>query len=311
MEITLPKIIEKKIEGAEGEFEISPLAPGFGITIANSLRRVLLGYLEGAAVDRVKIKGVDHEFSTIEGMQEDVLAFLLNLKNLRLKTEGEAVLKLKAKGPKAIYAKDISAPGGVEIINKDLYLATLNKKGTLEASIYVKRGIGYVTQEEKVEEEKINNVSREIGVILLDSLFSPIKKVNFRIENVRVGRRTDYEKVILTVITDGTLAPKEAITQASEILTNHFVALKDIKKEEEAKVKKELKKKEDKKEELGRRPIAELNLSTRTTNALINAGVKTIGGLLKYKDEQELLQIDGLGAKGVKEIQYKIKKILK
>ena len=313
MKITLPKIVQKKKTKNSAVFEISPLFPGYGVTIGNSLRRVLLSSLAGCAVDRVRIKGVSHEFSTLKGMKEDVLTFLLNLKNLRLKMQtDEAVLKLEVKGPKEVYAKDIQTPATVEIVNPDLYLATLNKEGKLEALIYVNRGIGYVTQEEKQEEEKIKGVSREIGIILLDSLYTPVKKVNFEIEYTRVGRRTDFEKVILTVETDGTVEPKDAVKQAAKILADHFGVLSDIKKQEEVSVEvekeKEEKKEDKEEEEIKKRPIAELNLSTRTTNALINNGIKTIGGLLRYSEEK-LKELEGLGEKGVQEIMAKLRRL--
>lgn len=313
MEITLPKIVQIKQTKDSGVFEIAPLFPGYGITVANSLRRVLLSSLAGAAVDRVKIKGVDHEFSTLKGMKEDVLTFLLNLKNLRVKlAKDEAVLTLEVKGPKEVKAKDIKAPAGAEVTNPDLYLATLNKEGELKVLIYVKKGIGYITQEEKAEEEKAKGESREIGVILLDSLFTPVKKVNFEIEYMRVGRRTDFEKVILTVETDKTATPKEAVKQAAKILADHFSVLSEIKKQEKVSVEVEAeKKKEDKQskeDETKKKPIAELNLSTRTTNALLANGIKTVGGLLRYSEEK-MKELEGLGDKGVKEILSKLKRL--
>ncbi len=314
MEITLPKVVQIKQTKDAGIFEIAPLFPGYGVTIANSLRRVLLSSLAGAAVDRVKIKGVSHEFSTVKGMKEDVLAFLLNLKNLRVRlSKDEATLTLQVQGPKEVRAKDIKVPAGVEIANPDLYLATLNKEGKLEVAIYVKKGIGYVTQEEKAEEEKAQGESREIGVILLDSLFSPVKKVNFDIEYIRVGRRTDFEKVILTVETDGTVAPKDAVKQAAKILADHFGVLSEIKKQEEVSVEvvskeKEETEKEAAEDEVRKKPIAELNLSTRTTNALLANGIKTVGGLLRYSEEK-LKELEGLGDKGVQEIMSKLKRL--
>jgi len=314
MEITLPKIVQTKQTKEETVFEIAPLSPGYGVTVANSLRRVLLESLAGAAVDRVKIKGIDHEFSTLAGVREDILTFLLNLKNLRVKLEeDEAVLKLEVKGPKEVKARDIKTSSNVEIKNPDLYLVSLDKSGSLEATIYINRGIGYITQEEKTEEEKAKSASREIGVILLDSLYTPVTKVNFNIENIRVGRRTDYEKVILSVSTDGTVEPKDAIKQAAKILTDHFAVLSAIKKQEKVSVEVEPSKKEEKgaekeETEIKKKPIASLNLSTRTGNALLNTGIKTIGGLLKLSEEK-LLDLEGLGSKGVKEIQGKLKRL--
>ena len=295
MYINLPKIVQKKQTANQAIFEISPLFPGYGVTIANSLRRVLLSSLAGSAVDRVKIKGVSHEFSTLEGVKEDILLFLLNLKKLRAKLiNDEAVLKIKVKGPKKILAKDIKAPAGVEIINKNLYLTSLNKQGELEALIYMNRGIGYVSQEEKLDLEKAEGKGRELGVILLDSLYTPVNKVNFDIEYTRVGRRTDFEKVILQVETDGTVEPKEAVKQAGKILADHFTVLSEIKKIKEVSAEVAIKKvKKQKEDEEKKKPIAELNLSTRTTNALLSSGIRTIGKLLKYPEEK-LLEIQGL-----------------
>jgi len=295
MYINLPKIVQKKQTANQAIFEISPLFPGYGVTIANSLRRVLLSSLAGSAVDRVKIKGVSHEFSTLEGVREDILLFLLNLKKLRAKLiNDEAVLKIKVKGPKKILAKDIKAPAGVEIINKNLYLTSLNKQGELEALIYMNRGIGYVSQEEKLDLEKAEGKGRELGVILLDSLYTPVNKVNFDIEYTRVGRRTDFEKVILQVETDGTVEPKEAVKQAGKILADHFTVLSEIKKIKEVSAEVAIKKvKKQKEDEEKKKPIAELNLSTRTTNALLSSGIRTIGKLLKYPEEK-LLEIQGL-----------------
>lgn len=316
MEIPLPKIVQTKKTKAEAIFEISPLYPGYGVTVANSLRRALLSSLAGFAVDRVKIDGVDHEFSTLSGMKEDILAFLLSLKNLRVKllSGDEATLILDIKGPKEVTAKDIKTPSNVEILNPDLPLLTLNKTGKIKAAISIKKGIGYVTQEEKLEEEKINGNEREIGSILLDSIYSPVIKVSFESNYIQVGRRTDFEKITLNVLTDGSVEPKDAVIQASKILADHFGVLSEIKKAEtvsaEVEKTKALQVESEAKEETDekKKTIAELNLSTRTANALLNNGIKTVAGLLRFSEEK-MVDLEGLGEKGAKEILAKLKKL--
>jgi DNA-directed RNA polymerase subunit alpha len=317
MEIPLPKIVQTKKTKTSSVFEIGPLFPGYGVTVSNSLRRVLLSSLAGYAVDRVKIDGVEHEFSTMEGVKEDILSFLLNLKNLRVKllSGDEATLVLDIKGPKAVIAKDIKTPSNVEILNPDLPLLTLNKIGKIKATISVNKGIGYVTQEDKLEEEKINGSEREIGSILLDSIYSPVQKVSFETSFIQVGRRTDFEKVILNVETDGSVEPKDAVVQAAKIITDHFAVLSNVKKAESVSVSVE-KAKETKEEALEKaeeadekkKTIAELNLSTRTANALLNNSIKTVANLLRLPEEK-LVALEGLGEKGAKEILAKLKKL--
>lgn len=206
-------------EGNKGVFEISPLYPGYGTTIGNALRRVLISSLEGAAVTSVKIKGVDHEFSTIPGVLEDVVDIILNLKKVRFKLfkeEPETVI-LSVKGQKEVKAADIKITADVEVVNPDQHIATIgDKKTELEIEITVERGIGYVPAEQR-QKEKIS-----IGKIAVDGIFTPIKTVNFTVENIRVGQRTDYNKVSLDIETDGSISPEAAIKSASQILIEHF-----------------------------------------------------------------------------------------
>lgn len=212
-----PKIIEKK--NNEAIFEIEGLYPGYGVTIGNSLRRVLLSSLPGAAVTQVKIKGIQHEFSTIPGVLEDVITILLNLKQLRFKSFSEDPQKafLKARGEKKVKGGDFEIPAQLELVNKDLHIATLtDKKAELEMEIQVEKGVGY----EPVERRKKGKL--EIGVIALDAIFTPVRKVSYQIENMRVGERTDFDRLFLNIETDGTLSPQEALVQASEILVKHF-----------------------------------------------------------------------------------------
>jgi len=225
-----PKIIEKK--GNRAVFEIEGLYPGYGVTIGNSLRRVLISSLEGAAVTWLKIKGIHHEFSTISGVLEDVVSIILNLKKLRFKlfTEEPQKAILKVKGQKEVKASDFELPPQVELVNKTARVLTItDKKKELEMEIQIEKGVGY----ESVERRKKEKL--EIGVIPLDAIFTPIRNVNFRIENMRVGKRTDFDRLFLDIETDGTCTPEEAFTKASEILVKHFSLFAEHEKETKAK----------------------------------------------------------------------------
>lgn len=245
-EIISPQI--KTISETEdyGVFVIEPLFPGYGHSLANPLRRVLLSSIEGAAVSYVKIEGASHEFSTLPGVKEDVLEIIMNLKQLRVKLLGDEPVKMRldVKGPKEVKASLIKAPSQVEIINKDLYIATLDgPKSTLSIEMTVEKGRGYVPVEEKPERQ-------DIGVIEVDSLFSPILGVNFKIENTRVGQRTDFDKIILEIKTDGTITPSEALKRAAEILVDQFKLISEVvPHSSEKKAKKEPKGKAAEKEE--------------------------------------------------------------
>jgi DNA-directed RNA polymerase subunit alpha len=212
-----PKVIQKKQNKAV--FEIEGLYPGYGVTIGNSLRRVLLSSLQGVAVTEVKIKGVSHEFSTIPGVLEDVLMVLLNIKNLRFKIyEGETYkIELKVKGEKEVTGADFKTPSQVKLVNPDIHIATItDKKIELEIEIQIEKGIGYVPKDQR----KIKK--SEIGVIGLDAIFTPIKNVNFQVENMRVGDRTDFDKLSLEIETDGAITPEEAFFESCDILIKHF-----------------------------------------------------------------------------------------
>ena len=213
-------------EGNKALFEISPLMPGYGATIANPLRRVLLSSLEGAAVSSIKIQGVNHEFSSIPGVLEDMIEIILNVKKIRFKMHSEEPIKLNlnVKGEKEITAKDIKLTSDIEIINTDQHIATVTEKKTeLNMELVVEKGVGYVSVEQK-QKEKI-----AIGVIAIDSIFSPVKSVNFSTENVRVGDKIDFNKVLLEIETDGSIEPEEALAKASNILIDHFKQLAEIK----------------------------------------------------------------------------------
>jgi DNA-directed RNA polymerase subunit alpha len=237
-----PKIVSKS--GSQAVFEISPLYPGYGMTIGNTLRRVLMSSLGGAAITSVKIKGVDHEFSAIPGVLEDVIEIILNLKKVRLKLfkDEPVVLTLNVKGEKEVTAGDIEANADVVIVNGDQHIATItDKKTEFEMEITVEKGLGYVPAELR-QKEKLS-----VGKIAIDGIFTPIRNVNFTVENIRVGQRTDYNKVILDIETDGTISPEEALRQASQILIDHFAIVSKVEipkeAEEGTKTKKSAKKK--------------------------------------------------------------------
>ncbi len=223
------KVLSK--EGSKTTFEISPLMPGYGATIANPLRRVLLSSLEGTAVTSVKIKGVSHEFSSIPGVLEDLIEVILNIKKIRFKLYGDGPVKLTldVKGERAVTASDIKLSSDVELINEDQHIATItDKKTELSIEFEVEKGIGYVPVEQR-QKEKL-----AIGVIAVDAIFSPVKVVNFKIENVRVGQRIDFNKVVMEIETDGSIEPEEALKKASEILVDHFKLVSEVKTEEKA-----------------------------------------------------------------------------
>jgi len=238
----LSKVVNKKDNWAQ--FEIQGLYPGYGITIGNSLRRVLLSSLSGAAVTQVKIKGVQHEFSTIPGVLEDVIIIMMNLKQLRFKVHSEEPQKavLNIKGEKKIKGSDFKIPTQLELMNKDCPIATLtDKKKELEMEIQVEKGIGYEPVERRKKQKKL-----EIGVIPLDAIFTPVKRVSYKVENMRVGERTDFDRLKLEIETDGTVTPEEAFFQASEILIKHFSLISEPFKPEPALIKTTAVKKEKK-----------------------------------------------------------------
>lgn len=213
-----PKVVSKKNNWAQ--FEIEALSPGYGITIGNSLRRVLLSSLPGAAVTQMKIKGVQHEFSTISGVLEDVITIAMNLKQLRFKIYVDEPQKasLKVKGEKEVSGSDFKFPSQVELVNKSAHIATITSKKTeLDLEIQIEKGIGYESVERRRKKGKL-----EIGVIPLDAIFSPIERVSYKVENMRVGERTDFNRLYLDITTDGTVTPEEAFSRASEILVEHF-----------------------------------------------------------------------------------------
>jgi DNA-directed RNA polymerase subunit alpha len=318
MKINLPKIKVKSESEREGVFIITPLFPGYGVTVGNSLRRVLLSSLGGAAIYEIKVEDASHEFTAIPGIKEDLIEIILAIKKIRLKLhDKEATLTLDVKGPKEVFASDIKAPSSVEIVNKDLKLATLNSKAKLSIEMKVKKGIGYEPAEERRE------VERPIGVMAIDSVFTPVESANYMTEFTRVGGVTNYDKLTLEIKTDGTVTPKEAIQQAAEILESHFNLVKEFKTEikeiesepqKRTEIKESVKKatKEEvaapkKKEDYKKLSIEEAGFSPRTAKALIDNKIKTIAGLTRLSDEK-LAEIKGLGKKSITEINRKLKR---
>lgn len=297
-EIHLPEIKTVKEEGNIATFAIEPLYPGYGMTLGNSLRRVILSSLPGAAVTAVKIDGVSHEFSTIKNVKEDVVEIILNLKQLNVKSfaEGEETLELEASGEGVVTAKNFKPNANVEIVNPDLVIATLdNKSAKFRMQVRIEQGRGYVPV------EKRENNHGEIGVIAVDALYSPIRRVRYNVESTRVGQMTNLDRLVFEVETNGVISPKEAIDQASEILVDHFmvlsgkeVAKKIVEGDEEVVV-----------DEGNDILIEEINLSPRTTNALMNNDIKTVADILKLADG-ELKTLKGFGSKAYDEVKEKL-----
>lgn len=282
-----------------GKFVAEPFERGFGITIGNSIRRVLLSSLQGAAITSVKIDGVLHEFSTVAGVKEDVTEIILNLKEVRLKlhTEGPKVIRIKTEGPKVLKAGDFQTGDAVEILNPEHYIATLSRDSKLLMEMAVKMGRGYVPAERNKEE------NQPIGTIPIDSIFSPIKKVNYTITNARVGQITDYDKLTFEIWTDGSLGPEEAVAYAAKILKNQlsiFITFEE-EEEEEAIALGEGEEAEKLNENLFR-SVDELELSVRSANCLKHANIKLIGDLVQ-KTEAEILATKNFGRKSLNEIK--------
>ncbi|HLM84502.1 MAG TPA: DNA-directed RNA polymerase subunit alpha [Candidatus Bathyarchaeia archaeon] len=301
-----PKYIE--VGKTKGKIEIDGCYPGYGTTLGNSLRRVLLSSLPGAAATSLKIKGVSHEFSTVPGVLEDVIQIILNLKKVRFLSHSDEPVKLtlKEKGAKAITAAQIQCPSDVEVISKDFPIATItDKKGELEMEIEVQKGLGYVPVEQQEREKK------EIGLIAIDAAFTPVRRVNYSVENTRVGKRTDYDKIILEIETDGSITPQEAFQKAVGTVLEQFDAIKDFEIEKEIET---VEKEEPVEEEISKAaekevakndkgiPIESLSFSTRTMNVLEKSNIKTIEDLVAMTEE-ELMNVDGMGEKGLKEIK--------
>ncbi len=298
-----PRIISEV--GESGIFEIEGLYPGYGHTLGNSLRRIILSSLPGVAITSVKIAGVNHEFSVLDGVKEDVITILLNLKKVRMRfsTDEPQTLFLKVKGEKVIKAKDLEVPGQVEILTPDIVIATLtSKSAALEMEIMAEKGMGFMPK------EMIDKSRVDIGTIALDGIFTPIRRVSYEVENMRVGDRTDFNKLRLFIETDGTVTPTVALTSAIEIMINQLKAVVGFKEDEPEVSSGETKEtvataiRSEVDPEVLKTRVEGLDISARTQNALTEANIRTVGGLARKK-EKDLLEIEGLGSKGIQEIR--------
>jgi len=304
-------------EDNKGIFEIDGLYPGYGHTLGNSLRRIILSSLPGASITSIKIDGISHEFQTITGIKEDVIVMILNLKKIRFKmiSDEPQIVTLSIKGPKEVMAKDIKTGGQVEILNGDLHIVEVTGKVNLNIEMKIEKGLGFIPKE-ILQKEKV-----DIGTITVDGIFTPIRRVSYEVENMRVGDNTNYNRLRILVETDGTLTPREAFLRSIEIMINQLKSVIDF-KESEVPVSEEVEnstKEKDKKEEMEEEKKADdfidilktrtdnLDLSTRTLNALTAANIRTLGGLARKKRE-DLLEVEGIGEKGITEIKNVLSK---
>ncbi|MEW6622271.1 MAG: DNA-directed RNA polymerase subunit alpha [Bacillota bacterium] len=305
LEIEKPKIeiVEKNDDNRYAKFVLEPLERGYGITLGNSLRRVLLSSLPGAAVTSIKIEGVLHEFSTIPGVIEDTTDIILNLKGLcvKLHSDEPKTVRIEMEGEGVVTAGDIICDADVHILNPEMHIATLDKNGRLFMEMVVEKGRGYVPSERNKREEHI------IGVIPVDSLFSPVTKANFTVEPTRVGHRTDYDQLTLEVWTDGSIAPDEAVSSAARILSDHlklFMGLTEEIADEVTMVEKE----EEKKDKILEMTIEELDLSVRSYNCLKRAGINTVEELIQ-KTQEDMMKVRNMGRKSLEEVNNKLKEL--
>ncbi|HHV71042.1 MAG TPA: DNA-directed RNA polymerase subunit alpha [Clostridia bacterium] len=305
IEIEKPRIecAEMSDDFTYGKFVVEPLERGYGITLGNSLRRILLSSLPGAAVTSIKIDGILHEFSAIPGVVEDTTELILNIKKLSLKIHSDEpkILRIEAEGPCEVVAGDIKGDSDVEILNPDLHIATLNDGARLYCEMRAEKGRGYV----RAEHNKKND--QGIGVIPVDSIFSPIYKVNYTVEDTRVGQITDYDKLIIEIWTDGSIRPDDAVSLAAKILIEHldlFVNLASDTKDIEIMVEKE----EEGKDKVLEMTIEELDLSVRSYNCLKRAGVNTVEELIN-KTEEDMMKVRNLGKKSLEEVKRKLESL--
>ena len=306
LEMQKPEIecVEMAQDGTYGKFVVEPLERGYGITIGNSLRRTLLSSLPGAAASFIKIDGVQHEFSSIPGVKEDVVEIILNIKNLHVKLHepGPKVVYIEASGKCEVTAGDIKADSGVEILNPELHIATLNEDAKLNMEITLTSGRGYVSADKnRMESQSI------IGIIPVDSIYTPITKVNYQIENTRVGHVTDYDKLTVEVWTNGTIQPDKAVSLAAQILTEHLKLFLDL-SEGAAHTEVLVSKTDTKKEKVMEMTIEELDLSVRSYNCLKRAGVNTVEDLAG-KTEEDMMRVRNLGKKSLEEVLNKMESL--
>ncbi|HEY4482747.1 MAG TPA: DNA-directed RNA polymerase subunit alpha [Candidatus Paceibacterota bacterium] len=300
-----PRVLKE--EDNSGIYEIENLYPGYGYTLGNSLRRIILSSLPGAAITSIKIDGVSHEFSTIEGVKEDVITILLNLKKVRFRmtTDEPQKAHLKVTGPKEAKSGDIILPGQVELVDPTISIAHITSKGTtLDIEMTVERGIGYAPKE-VLQRERV-----EIGAIAMDAIFTSIRRVNYEVENMRVGDRTDFNRLRFFVETDGVMSPREALETAIKIMINQLKAVVGFQEEplEEASEQSSSGEGGSESKDGSKMKIEELGLSARVTNALTRSGIRSVGGLTR-KSEGDLAEVEGMGAKGITEIKDALDKI--
>ena len=297
-----PRVVSE--EENKGVFEIDGLYPGYGHTLGNSLRRIILSSLPGSAITQVKINGIEHEFSTLSGVKEDVITILLNMRRVRLHSHSDEpiTVSIKKKGSGAVTAADIDAPTQVEILNKDQHIAEITNKSTeLDIEMTIERGLGYVPREVH-QKDKV-----EIGTIALDSVFTPIRRANYEVENMRVGDRTDYNRLRVVIETDGTYTAREALEKSIEVMIHQLKSVIGF-QEQVDEVAPEVEEAEEASEETAPDPevlktrIETLDLTNRTLQALEEASIRTIGGLVRKKKD-DILGLDGIGPKGVEEIE--------
>lgn len=298
---TINKYIDE--DGNYGKFVVEPLERGYGTTLGNALRRILLSSLPGAAVTSVKIDGVLHEFSTIPGVKEDVTEIILNLKKLAIRLNGDNTKRviINAVGPKEVTAADIIGDSDIEIFNPDLHIATLEENETLVMEVNLARGRGYVPAEMNKTE------STPISVIPVDSIYTPVRKVNFTVENTRVGQVTDYDRLVLEIWTDGSITPEEGVSIGAKIMQEHlnlFIQLTDTTGTMEIMVEKE----EDQKEKALEMTIEELELSVRSFNCLKRAAINTVEELTQ-KSEEDMMKVRNLGKKSLDEVKAKLEEL--
>lgn len=310
IQVLLPSKLAVVSEDAKkGIYEIDGLYPGYGHTLGNSLRRIILSSLPGAAITSLKIDGVEHEFSVLDGVKEDVITMLLHLKQVRFRlfTDEPQTVTLSVKGPKLVTAGDISVSGQVEVLNKDLYIAEITDKASLNIEMTIVKGLGFVAK------DMHQKLKTEIGAISVDAIFTPIRRVAYEVENMRVGDKTNHNRLRMTIETDGTLTPREALEQSISIMVQQLESIvgfsvsrntaKEIAQDNE-----EGETSEKGKEEGGeftdilKTRIDTLDFSTRTLNSLMSANIRTVGGIARKKKE-DLLEIEGIGEKGIQEIK--------
>jgi DNA-directed RNA polymerase subunit alpha len=312
-----PRIVLE--EENKGIFEIDGLYPGYGHTLGNSLRRIILSSLPGASITSIKIDGISHEFQTMDGIKEDVIVMILNLKKVRFKmiSDEPQTVTLSIKGPKEIIAKDIKTGGQVEILNPEIHIVEVTGKINLNIEMKIEKGLGFISKE-ILQKEKV-----DIGTIAVDGIFTPIRRVSYEVENMRVGDNTNYNRLRVLIETDGTLTPREAFLKSIEIMINQLKAVIDFKEPEEEikepvrkvshndagekKSDKEDDKKGDDFTDILKTRTDSLDLSTRTLNALTAANIRTLGGLARKKRE-DLLEVEGIGEKGITEIKKVLNK---